>query len=275
MTENKKVKIGNFSAGPYEKLLVIAGPCQIESLDHALEIASELKSILSKYPVNFLYKSSYDKANRTSIKGRRGVGMEKGLEILSQVKKRLNIPVLTDVHSIEEAEQSGKIVDVVQIPAFLCRQTDLLQAAGRTSSAVNIKKGQFMHPSDMCFAAEKVSSSGNNNIMLCERGSCFGYRDLVVDMRSLVMLREIGYPIIFDGTHSVQNMGGQDGISGGSRQFIAPLVRAATAVGIDGLFLECHEDPKRAPSDSACMLPIAVLEPLLDSVCSIRESLPD
>jgi 2-dehydro-3-deoxyphosphooctonate aldolase (KDO 8-P synthase) len=257
---------------PNSKLLVIAGPCQIESLEHALMIAEFLKNLESKLAIQLVYKSSFDKANRTSLKGTRGSGIKAGLDILAKVREKFQTPVLTDVHSESQAEQAGSVVDVLQIPAFLCRQTDLLLAAGKTGKVINIKKGQFLHPNDMKFAAEKVASTGNNNILLCERGSCFGYRDLIVDMRSLVMMRASGYPVVFDATHSVQSMGGSGGASGGSREFIRPLLRAATAVGIQGVFIECHQDPQNAPSDGASMLPLSEVEETLKEVLAIREA---
>ncbi len=259
VTITEEIKVG---AG--QPFLLIAGPCQIESLEHCLMIAERLSEICRARNINLVFKSSFDKANRTSLKGQRGPGADKGLEILAEVKRRTKLPVLTDVHSTEQVKEAASVVDVLQIPAFLCRQTDLLLAAGATGKAVNIKKGQFLHPSDMAHVAAKVASQGNKNIMLCERGTCFGYRDLVVDMRSLVIMRQAGYPVIFDATHSVQLMGGGLGESGGQREFIFPLSRAATAVGIDGLFVECHQDPKNAPSDGATMLELNVMDRYLD-----------
>ncbi|NDC36617.1 MAG: 3-deoxy-8-phosphooctulonate synthase [Proteobacteria bacterium] len=256
--------------GPGQPLLLIAGPCQIESLEHCLKIGSFLKELSVRLGVSLVFKSSYDKANRTSIHGQRGVGIDEGLAILEKVRTTLDVPVLTDIHSPEEAKTAGAVVDVLQTPAFLCRQTDLLVAAGATGKAVNVKKGQFLAPQDMAHVAAKIASSGNHNIMLCERGSCFGYRDLVVDMRSLPLMHAAGYPVIFDGTHSVQSMGGQGGASGGQREFIPPLSRAAAAVGIDGIFLECHDCPNKAPSDGASMLRLEELEPLLSSIVRIR-----
>lgn len=268
------ISIGNgINVGAGQKLLVIAGPCQIESAEHALFVAKAVAEIAKTRAVNLVFKSSFDKANRTSLGSHRGVGVEKGLEILAQIRSDTGLPVLTDVHNEEQASLAGKVVDILQIPAFLCRQTDLLIAAGETGKPVNIKKGQFLAPEDMRFAAEKIASTGNTNIMLCERGSCFGYRDLVVDMRALVTMRELGYPVVFDATHSVQVPGtaaGTGGKSGGRREFILPLARAASAVGIDGLFVECHEEPSRAPSDSESMLPLLELPALLDQVLAIK-----
>lgn len=261
------------SVGDGHKLLVIAGPCQIESLEHALKISDFLLKICKELPVNIVYKSSFDKANRTSANNKRGPGIEQGLEILLEVKKRGGLPVLTDIHSPEQAHLAAEVVDVLQIPAFLCRQTDLLAAAGQTGKCVNIKKGQFLAPEDMRYAAEKVSSTNNNRILLCERGTCFGYRDLVVDMRSLSIMRETGYPVIYDATHSVQSMGGAGGASGGSIKFVRPLLRAAVAAGVDGVFIECHEEPARAPSDGQSMLPLNQMEEVLKEICAIREVL--
>lgn len=261
-----------FSVGEGQKLLVIAGPCQIESEDHALSVAEVLSGIASRLNINLVYKSSYDKANRTSISTQRGVGIEKGLSVLAKVREVHGLPVLTDVHTEEEAQIAGELVDIIQIPAFLCRQTDLLLAAGRTGKTVNVKKGQFLAPPDMKFAAEKISSTGNNNILLCERGSCFGYRDLIVDMRSFPQMRGLGYPVVFDATHSVQNMGGAGGSSGGNREYVPPLLRAAIAVGVDGIFIECHEAPDRAPSDGPNMIPLNQMEGLLTQALRIREA---
>lgn len=248
-----------------ERLLVIAGPCQIESLELALSTATFLKTLEERYPIKVVYKSSFDKANRTSIAGLRGVGREQGLSILSEVKNLTGLPILTDVHSVDDVIACASVVDIVQIPAFLCRQTDILLAAGAHAKCVNIKKGQFLHPADMAHAAEKVLAGGSAEIFLCERGSCFGYRDLVVDMRSLVIMRNLGFPVIFDATHSVQSMGGAGGSSGGSREFIHPLVRAAVAVGVDGIFLECHPEPLKAPSDGPSMVPLSDFETIISS----------
>lgn len=251
-------------------LILIAGPCQLESEEHSLMLACEIKSVTDSLGVPFIFKGSFDKANRTSISGQRGLGLEPSIKIFSRIKTELNIPTITDVHSPDQVEMIASIVDLIQIPAFLCRQTDLLIAAGRSGLPIMIKKGQFLHPKDMKHAAEKVLSTGNRNILLCERGSCFGYRDLVVDMRSLYDMRELGYPVVFDGTHSVQSMGGNDGSSGGSRKYIPSLCRAAVAAGVDAIFLEIHQDPKSAPSDSESMLPLEELRPLLTTLNSIH-----
>ncbi len=258
--------------GKAEQLLVIAGPCQIESLGHCLLVGQYVKKICSNLPVSFVFKSSFDKANRTSASSKRGVGIEEGLAILKAVREQLDVPVLTDIHTAEQAAQVGNVVDVLQIPAFLCRQTDLLVAAGKTGKTIHIKKGQFLHPSDMQFVAEKIASTGNTKILLCERGTSFGYRDLVMDPRSLMMMRDTGYPVVFDATHSVQQLGGSGGSSGGSRRYVQALARAAVAVGVDGVFVECHDNPDNAPSDGPCMLPLGDVAPLLSLLCAIRQT---
>lgn len=258
--------------GADSKLLLIAGPCQIESREHCLRIASALATLCGKYPINLLFKSSFDKANRTSRSGIRGPGIEEGLRVLETVRKECGVPVLTDIHTAEQAAMAAEVADAIQTPAFLCRQTDLLIAAGKTGKTVNIKKGQFLPPEDMAFSAEKVASSGNKKIMLCERGICFGYRDLTVDMRSLIIMRNLGYPVVFDATHSVQNMGGKGGASGGNREFVLPLIRAAIAVGVDGIFVECHDNPDAAPSDGQSMLPLSQMEEVLKQALAVREA---
>lgn len=264
------VGVGVNSTAP---LLLIAGPCQIESKELAFSVASELKAITSKLGIPFVFKSSYDKANRTSLTGERGMGIESGLKILADIKHTLQVPILTDVHSVEEVYLAASVADVIQIPAFLCRQTDLLVAAGRTGKVVNIKKGQFLHPSDMKFAADKVASSGNTKVMLCERGTCFGYRDLVVDMRGLLTMSNFGFPVIYDATHSVQQMGAEGGSSGGTRENIIPLARAAIATGVDGIFIECHPNPDTAPSDAKSMLPLDTVSSVLTQLLSVRQSI--
>lgn len=264
---NKTTKIG---LG--HNLLLIAGPCQIQSLDHCLKIANFLKETVKTLPINLVFKSSFDKANRTSASGARGPGLESGLEILAEVKKQTGLPILTDIHDATQAKPVGAVVDILQIPAFLCRQTDLLIAAGETGRAIHVKKGQFLAPDDMKWVASKIETTGNKNIILCERGTCHGYRDLVVDMRALHIMRSLGYPVVFDATHSVQSMGGAGGASGGNRDFIPPLARGAAAVGIDGIFLECHEAPETAPSDGASMLKLEDMPALLQSICKIRQA---
>lgn len=270
----KKVKIRDTHvAGTGEPLLVIAGPCQIESRDHCLKIASFLVEVCHDLPVNLVFKSSFDKANRTSLGGVRGPGMEEGLAILAEVGNETGLPLISDIHLPEQAAAAAEVLDILQIPAFLCRQTDLLLAAGKTGAAINLKKGQFLHPEDMQFGAEKIASTGNDRILLCERGTMHGYRDLVVDMRSLPLMQALGYPVVFDATHSVQSMGGSGGKSGGNRQFIVPLIRAAAATGIDGLFIECHDDPANAPSDGASMLPLEEVREAIAVACRIREAI--
>ncbi len=261
--------------GKEQKLLLIAGPCQIESYDHCLMVGSHIKKACAGLPVSFVFKSSFDKANRTSASSQRGVGLEEGLAVLKAIRTELGVPVLTDIHTAEHASIVGQIVDVLQIPAFLCRQTDLLLAAGQTGKAVHVKKGQFLHPSDMQFVAEKIASTGNKKILLCERGTSFGYRDLVMDPRSLIMMRETGYPVVFDATHSVQQLGGSGGSSGGSRRYVQALARAAVAVGVDGVFIECHNDPDNAPSDGPCMLPLSDIGPTISLLCAIRKTISD
>ena len=257
------VPIGSLLCGGGKPFILIAGPCVVESRESALRHAEALQALTARLGISFIYKSSYDKANRTAIDSFRGLGMEEGLAILETVKRKLGVPILTDVHSPEEAVQTAEVADVLQIPAFLCRQTDLLVAAGKTGCVVNIKKGQFLAPWDMPHAAAKVAATGNQRILLTERGASFGYNNLVSDFRSLPIMAQAGYPVVYDATHSVQLPGGQGNASGGQREFIAPLARAAVAVGVDGLFMEVHEDPDRALSDKATVFPLAQLEGLL------------
>lgn len=257
MIEIKNVKLG--SNLPF---VLIAGPCVVESEKLTFSVAEQIKKITSKLDIPFIFKSSYKKANRTSIKSFKGIGDSEAIKILSKVKEELNIPLLTDVHSVEEVSSVAGFADVVQIPAFLCRQTELLVAAGESGKAVNVKKGQFLAPEDMKHAIEKVESTGNKKILLTERGSTFGYNNLVVDMRSLVIMKEFGYPIVMDATHSVQ-LPGSGGKTGGQPKFIKPLAKAAAAIGIDALFLEVHPDPANALSDAESQLPLSDLEKLL------------
>jgi len=258
-----QVKIGDVVVGG-DRLVLIAGPCVIESEELCLEVASKLKEICEKLGIGYVFKSSYDKANRTSIHSFRGPGLEKGLEILQTLREKVGVPVLTDVHSPEEALIAGEVVDALQIPAFLCRQTDLLLSAGRTGKPINVKKGQFLAPWDMRYVIEKIESTGNKSILLCERGTSFGYNNLVVDFRSLVIMKSFGYPVVFDATHSVQMPGAGKGISGGDRKMAPYLLRAACAVGVDAIFLETHPEPTKALSDSATMLPLNSIFPILD-----------
>lgn len=257
------VHVGSIPCGGNLPFILIAGPCVIEGRDSALYHAEALRVLTDRLGVPFIYKSSYDKANRTSAESFRGLGMDEGLAILAETKRQYGVPTLTDVHSPEEARAAADAVDVLQIPAFLCRQTDLLLAAGKSGRVVNIKKGQFLAPWDMGHVAAKVASTGNRRILLTERGASFGYNNLVSDFRSLPIMATTGYPVVYDATHSVQLPGGQGNTSGGQREFIAPLARAAVAVGVDGLFMEVHRDPERALSDSATVFPLAQLETLL------------
>jgi 2-dehydro-3-deoxyphosphooctonate aldolase (KDO 8-P synthase) len=257
------VEIGPLTIGGGRPLVLIAGPCVIESEDHALGLARALKEIASGAGVPFVFKASYDKANRTSIASFRGPGLDAGLRVLARVRAEIGVPVLTDVHEPAQAEAAGAVVDIVQIPAFLCRQTDLLVAAARTGRAVNIKKGQFLAPLDVRHAIRKVVDSGNPKVLVTERGTSFGYNNLVVDMRAFPMMRELGYPVIFDVTHGLQLPGAGDGVSAGLAQYIEPLAAAGVAAGVDGVFLEVHEEPARARSDAQNALALDRLEPLL------------
>lgn len=262
----KHVTAGNVTFGNDLPLCLIAGPCQLETLDHALMIAQTLAEACAAAGTGFVFKASYDKANRTSLKGRRGVGMHEGLEMLSKVRDRIGCPVLTDVHDIAQAQTAGAVVDIIQIPAFLSRQTDLLLAAGETGAVVNIKKGQFLAPWDMPNVADKVASTGNDKIMLTERGASFGYNTLVADMRSLPIMARTGYPVIMDATHSVQQPGGQGGSSGGQREFAPVMARAAVALGVAGVFIETHQDPDNAPSDGPNMIHLEKMPELIRSL---------
>ncbi|MFN3466428.1 MAG: 3-deoxy-8-phosphooctulonate synthase [Candidatus Brocadiales bacterium] len=266
----KSIKVNNVWIGDGRPLVLVAGPCVIEDRESCLTLAKKLKKLARSLNMPFVFKASYDKANRSSLNSYRGPGMKKGLQILKEVKETVGVPVLSDVHSLQEVKEAGKVLDVLQIPAFLCRQTDLLIAAAHTGKPVNIKKGQFLAPWDMKYAAEKVSSTGNDQIVLTERGTTFGYNNLVSDMRSVVIMRELGYPVLYDATHSVQLPGGMGHTSGGQREMVFPLARAAVAVGADGLFIEVHETPEKALSDPATMLPIDQLPPLLKQAREIR-----
>ena len=250
---------------------LLAGPCVVESREMVLDLAREIKNITSRLSIPFVFKASYKKANRSSLDSFTGIGDEEALEILAEVKSDTGVPVVTDVHSPEEATRAGKIVDVLQIPAFLCRQTELLQAAAQTGCVVNIKKGQFMSPEAMAFAVDKVVQSGNDYPMLTERGTTFGYHELLVDMRSIPIMQEIGFPVILDCTHANQQPNQTEGKTGGRPRFIHTLARAGVAVGVDGLFIETHPEPSRALSDGANMLPLSELEPLLSVLVKIKE----
>lgn len=263
---HRHIPIGPLTCGNDLPLTVIAGPCQLESLDHALMIAEAMAAACRDAGAGYVFKASYDKANRTSLKGRRGIGIDEGLEILAKVRTELGCPVLTDIHDAEQAVRAAEVVDVIQIPAFLCRQTDLLLTAGRTGAVVNIKKGQFLAPWDMPNVADKVASTGNENILLTERGASFGYNTLVADMRSLPIMARTGFPVIMDATHSVQQPGGQGGSSGGQREFAPVMARAAVALGVAGVFIETHEDPDNAPSDGPNMVPLDQMPALIASL---------
>jgi 2-dehydro-3-deoxyphosphooctonate aldolase (KDO 8-P synthase) len=267
-----RVKITDSVEFGGERLAVIGGPCVIESLDLCRTVAGRLVEICARLDIGCVFKASFDKANRTSVESFRGPGIEKGLEILAQIRTEFGVPVLTDVHETWQADPAGQTVDILQIPAFLCRQTDLLLACGRTGKTVNVKKGQFVAPHDMVNAVRKIESTGNRRILLSERGSSFGYNQLVADMTSIPVMRETGYPVVFDATHSVQRPGGLGNASGGNRQFIPTLVKAAVAAGADALFLETHPDPDRALSDAASQLPLDELEGLLKSALRVWEA---
>lgn len=265
-----EINIKNIKLGKKCSLVLIAGPCVIEQEKEMLKIAENLKKITEKLKVPFVFKSSYDKANRLSIKSYRGPGLKKGLQILSKIKKEFKVPILSDIHCKEEIEQVLDVLDVIQVPAFLSRQTDLVVAASKTGKTINIKKAQFLAPWDMKNIIEKITSSGNNNLFITERGTCFGYNNLVVDMRSIPIMQDFGFPVVFDGTHSVQKPGGQGSSSGGNREFIFPLVKAAVAVGCSGIFLEVHKNPDKALCDGPNMLALKDLENLLKQAIEIH-----
>ena len=267
--KNLTVKCGSIEISNSNNFCLIAGPCQLETEQHAMDMSGKIKEITSKLGVNFIYKTSFDKANRTSLKGKRGIGLEQSLPIFDKIKKELKVPVLTDVHNIEQCSIVADHVDILQIPAFLCRQTDLLIAAAKTKKIINVKKGQFLAPWDMVNVTKKISDSGNNNILVTERGASFGYNTLVSDMRSLPIMAKNGVPVIFDATHSVQQPGGQGDKSGGQREFVEHLSRAAVAVGVAGVFMETHQDPDNAPSDGPNMIPLSNLENLLKQLIEI------
>jgi 2-dehydro-3-deoxyphosphooctonate aldolase (KDO 8-P synthase) len=269
LTPNAVVAVGNVCFANDGPLALFAGPCQMESRQHAMEMASALKEICGRLGIGLVYKTSFDKANRTSLSGKRGVGLDGALAVFAEIRASLGVPVVTDVHEAGQCARVAEVVDVLQIPAFLCRQTDLLVAAAQTGRPVKVKKGQFLAPWDMRNVVAKLTGSGNANVLVTERGASFGYNTLVVDMRALPILREIGCPVIFDATHAVQQPGGQGTRSGGERRFVAPLARAAVAVGIAGLFIETHEDPERAPSDGPNMVPLKDFEGLLRDVMAL------
>jgi 2-dehydro-3-deoxyphosphooctonate aldolase (KDO 8-P synthase) len=261
------------AAGDGCPLVLIGGPCVIESEAFTLKMAEQIRKVTDRLGVSFIFKSSFDKANRTSVNSFRGLSMEEGLQVLQKVKTEVGVPVVTDIHESHQAAPVAEVVDVLQIPAFLCRQTDLLLAAAATGKTVNVKKGQFLAPWDMKQVVRKLESGGTNRILLTERGTSFGYNTLVVDFRSLPQMRELGYPVVFDATHSVQMPGGQGDKSGGQRQFVPYLAKAAAAIGIDALFMEIHEDPDNAPSDGPNMIPLAQLEETLTQILAVRSAL--
>ncbi|MBX9659271.1 MAG: 3-deoxy-8-phosphooctulonate synthase [Nitrospiraceae bacterium] len=267
-----EVQIGSFKVGAGNRPFLIAGPCVIESEQLVLDTAAKIAEITKSLGIPYVFKSSFDKANRTSIKSYRGPGIEDGLAVLKKVKDQLGLPVLTDVHTEEQATEAGKVVDVLQIPAFLCRQTDLLIAAAKTGKVVNVKKGQFLSPPEMANAVKKVEECGSQRIVLTERGSSFGYNNLVVDMRSFPIMRSFGYPVVFDATHSVQLPGGGGTKSSGQREFVEPLACAAAGAGVDGFFMEVHPNPDEALSDGPNMVPLHQLKPLLERVMRICEA---
>ena len=263
---NATVAVGGVRFGNALPLALIAGPCALESREHALEMAAVLKEIAGRLGIGLVYKTSFDKANRTSAASARGLGLEAALPVFAEIRVRLGVPVLTDVHEPDQCARVAEVVDVLQIPAFLCRQTDLLVAAAKTGRVVNVKKGQFLAPWDMANVVAKITGAGNRNVLVTERGASFGYNTLVSDMRALPILAQTGAPVIFDATHSVQQPGGQGTSSGGERRFVPVLARAATAVGVAGIFIETHQDPDKAPSDGPNMLPLDEMEPLLRSL---------
>ncbi len=264
VAQNPVVSVGNVSFGNRLPFVLIAGPCQMESREHALEMASALKEMTGRLHIPFVFKASFDKANRTSGSAARGIGLAKAMEVFAEIKSKLGLPVITDVHDAAQCAPVAEVVDILQIPAFLCRQTDLLLAAAATGRAINVKKGQFLAPWDMKNVAAKITGAGNPNVLVCERGASFGYNTLVSDMRSLpIMARDMGAPVVYDATHSVQQPGGQGGSSGGQREFVPVLARAAISIGVSSVFIETHEEPSRAPSDGPNMVPLNEMEALL------------
>jgi 2-dehydro-3-deoxyphosphooctonate aldolase (KDO 8-P synthase) len=265
------IKIGNIPVGGNNPLTFILGPCQLESRDHAMFMAEKITQVCAPSSSNFIFKSSFDKANRSSIGSARGVGIEEGLKILEEVKLTFSCPVITDIHTVSQCAAASEVVDVLQIPAFLSRQTDLLIAAGETGKPINVKKGQFLAPWEMMNVAEKIASTGNEKILLCERGTSFGYNTLVNDFRGLEIMAETGYPVVFDATHSVQQPGGRGNTSGGERKFVAALARAACAVGVAAVFIETHQEPDNAPCDGPNMIDVADLQKLIEKLRLIDE----
>jgi len=273
--QNKVVKCDKLNISNSNAFTLIAGPCQLENEKHAIDVAAELKEITEKLKIGLIYKTSFDKANRTSLKGKRGAGLDKSLPIFDKIREDLGIPILTDVHTVDQCEIVSKHVDVLQIPAFLCRQTDLLIAAAKTGKIINVKKGQFLAPWDMKNVIKKIEDSGNKNILVTERGASFGYNTLVSDMRSIPIMAKNGYPVVFDATHSVQQPGGMGDKSGGQREFVEYLARAAIAVGVAAVFIETHPDPDNAPSDGPNMIPLSELPGLLQQLIQIDKLVKD
>jgi 2-dehydro-3-deoxyphosphooctonate aldolase (KDO 8-P synthase) len=264
--QDKIIKVGNIAIGGANPFALITGPCQLENRDHAFMMAEKIAEACAKSDTQFIFKASYDKANRSSINTQRGLGIEEGLRILSDIRAAFGCPILTDVHEAAQCQTAAGVVDILQIPAFLCRQTDLLLAAGKTGRAINVKKGQFLAPWDMQNVADKIASTGNDRILLCDRGTSFGYNTLVSDFRGLPIMANTGYPVVFDATHSVQQPGGQGNTSGGQREFAPVLARAACAVGIAALFIETHQDPDTAPSDGPNMIPVDQMGDLIQEL---------
>ncbi len=271
MSDSNVVNIGDIPVGGDNPLAFILGPCQLENRDHAMFMAEKITKLCAPSSSNFIFKSSFDKANRSSIASARGVGIEEGLRILEEIKLTFNCPVITDIHTVSQCVTASEVVDVLQIPAFLSRQTDLLIAAGETGKPINVKKGQFLAPWEMTNVAEKIASTGNKKILLCERGTSFGYNTLVNDFRGLEIMAETGYPVVFDATHSVQQPGGRGNSSGGERKFVAALARAACAVGVAAVFIETHQEPDNAPCDGPNMIDVADLQKLIEKLRVIDE----
>ncbi|MCQ0091560.1 3-deoxy-8-phosphooctulonate synthase [Roseovarius sp. M141] len=271
MIETRTITVGDIQIGALHPFALITGPCQLESLDHARMMAGRIAEACAATGTKFIFKASYDKANRSSLATQRGLGMDEGLTILGKIRDEFGCPVLTDVHDARQCAPAGEVVDVIQIPAFLCRQTDLLLAAGETGCAINVKKGQFLAPWDMGNVADKIASTGNERIMLCDRGTSFGYNTLVSDFRGLPTMARTGYPVVFDATHSVQQPGGQGTTSGGQREFAPVLARAAVAVGVSALFIETHEDPDNAPSDGPNMIPVDKMQALIGQLRALDD----
>ena len=271
MSDSNVINIGDIPVGGDNPLAFILGPCQLENRDHAMFMAEKITKLCAPSSSNFIFKSSFDKANRSSIASARGVGIEEGLRILEEIKLTFNCPVITDIHNVSQCVTASEVVDVLQIPAFLSRQTDLLIAAGETGKPINVKKGQFLAPWEMTNVAEKIASTGNKKILLCERGTSFGYNTLVNDFRGLEIMAETGYPVVFDATHSVQQPGGRGNSSGGERKFVAALARAACAVGVAAVFIETHQEPDNAPCDGPNMIDVADLQKLIEKLRIIDE----